>query len=162
MGVLEQAIENRRDSIAGNQRSRPYVLYFQSVANFPSWTSAAASRCRLTGGQPTGFGCPRQSAPAKPSVQGVCRPRCPDALHKLCSLRARRNDGRLTRSSLRGSLLLMLDVPKCQVNAWLSDVWLFWDLVLKVFLGFSCHDQQAPVGQPFCKGNSAILPFETK
>jgi hypothetical protein len=58
--------------------------------------------------------------------------------------------------------LLVLDVPECQVDAWLSDVGLFWDLVLKVSLGFSSHDQQAPVRQPLCKGNYSILPFETK
>ena len=58
--------------------------------------------------------------------------------------------------------LLVLDVPERQVNAWLSNVWLFGDLVLKVFLGFSRHDQQTPVGQPFRKGNSSVLPFKTK
>jgi hypothetical protein len=56
----------------------------------------------------------------------------------------------------------VLDVPECQINPWLGNVWLFWDLMLKVLLGFSRHDQQAPVGQPFRKGNSSILPFETK
>jgi hypothetical protein len=56
----------------------------------------------------------------------------------------------------------MLDVPERQVNAWLSDVWLFWDFVLKLSLGLSRHDQQAPVGQPFCKRNGSILPFQAK
>jgi hypothetical protein len=44
----------------------------------------------------------------------------------------------------------------------INSVWLFWDLMLRVLLGFSRHDQQAPVGQPFRKGNSSILPFKTK
>ena len=67
-----------------------------------------ASRCRLTGGQPTGFECPRQTRRRRSRrVQAVCRPRSPDVLHILYTQRARRNDGRLARSSSRGSLPLM-------------------------------------------------------
>jgi hypothetical protein len=35
-GALEQAIDDRRVSIAKNRRSGRYVLYFQSTVNFPS------------------------------------------------------------------------------------------------------------------------------
>jgi hypothetical protein len=73
-----------------------------------------------------------------------------------CCLRAQ------ARRATKYNWLLMLDVPECEINPWLSNVWLFGDLVLKVFLGFARHNQQAPVGQPFCKGTSSILPFETK
>ena len=52
--------------------------------------------------------------------------------------------------------LLALDVPECQINPWFSNVWLFGDFVLKVYLGFSHHDQQTPVGQRFREGNSPI------
>ena len=42
-----------------------------------------------------------------------------------------------------GYLCSML--PECEVNPWLSNVRLLGDLVPKVFLGFSSHDQQTPV-----------------
>jgi hypothetical protein len=34
--------------------------------------------------------------------------------------------------------------------------------MLEVFLGVSRHDEQAPLGQPFRKGNRTIFSFETK
>ena len=58
--------------------------------------------------------------------------------------------------------LFVLDVPECEVNPGQGDIRFFCHLMPEIFLGVSCHDEQASVKQRFCKGNRAILRFETK
>ncbi len=58
--------------------------------------------------------------------------------------------------------LPMLDESKCQVNARLADIGFFGNLVLEIFLCVPRHDEQAPVRQSFCEGNTAILTLKAK
>jgi hypothetical protein len=50
--------------------------------------------------------------------------------------------------------LLVLNAPECQVELRLSNVWLLWNLVIKVLLGLSSHDPViASALIPHCEQN---------